>query len=531
MKQLNLLAFALVMMITFAPPAKAQEKPTATLTMLTDEIDPAYSIICVSDSGKYLGASSAEPGYICIFNTETKKTTYINEKGKLGIRINSITDDGMIVGGYGIDAMMYSPAIWKDGKWTILPVPQGMDYAGAACAISAKKDIITGWLLGGPMGEACIWRLINGKYELEILSGSKDWNDETPSWITAYDISADGKTVTGAMCDANGAYYLPCAWTRDDNGQYGGIKLYGMEICFNLNETKPGSIPVYNDYVTAPNDTPEQAEQIAQFNEAYDNWQKLNQKYVTRKYVNGRPSFVSANGKYFVASMQSPNSNPSSWERNQSAACQINMTDGTTTVFKNTTANGAFLELTGGYASTDDGITFAVSPNKGRIAQTWIYTDKDSSPLEFYKWMNSEYGMETSLFPSFNYQPEPGITVEDTIITGTPYISSDQSMIAFTLQNPETGSDYVNYYIKINKPSAIHTNSKENQISLYASKRSLHITGDADRISISDMSGKTVYQSNVVEKEVNVSHLPKGVYLIKLSTTNDNRIFKVALAD
>lgn len=526
MKHLYILTSVLTMMFFLNLPAKAQVQPTATLNMLTDKIAPGYSIVCVSDSGKYLAGSSSESGHIFIYDVEKEKATYIDEEGILGIGVKSVTDDGMIIGNYGADALMYKPALWKDGEWTMLPIPGTMGYTGAACSATQKGDIITGWLLGGPMGEACVWRMKNGKYELEILPGNKDWNDELPSWITAFDISADGKVVTGTLCDSGGSYYLPCSWTRNEDGGYGDMRLHGLELCFNLNETKPGPKPEYNDYVTAPMGTPQQAEQIAAFNQASENWTKLLAKYRTGNMLNGKASSVSANGLYISTSMQIPNPNPG-WSRFASVPVRFDLADGTTSVMNTTSENGALLDISA-HSTNNEGVTFAISTG---VFQTWVYTDKNAVPVEMYNWLNSAYGLDVAPSLAFDYEPETGIITEDTVITGVPYISSDQSMLACSMTNPETRTGFINYYIKIDRPTTIGSIGANGQTTLYAVKSTLYVEGNAERISISDISGKTVYQNNEVEKTTNVSHLPKGIYLIRLTADGKDRIYKVALTD
>lgn len=528
MKHLHFFAAIVLTILVFAPRVTAQEKPTAELIILTDKIDPGYTINCVSDSGKYFAGNCMEPGMLFIYNVEKEVATYINEAGMKGLRVMSVTDDGTIVGAYGANEL-YQPALWKDGKWTLLPLPTDMNYYGSACAMTTKGDIITGWILGGPKGDACVWRVKDGKYEFEILPSEKDWNDEVPSWVTAYDISADGKVVTGTMCDSNGSYYLPCSWTRNATGQYEQIQLHGLEICFNLNETKPGPMPEYNDYVTAPMGTPQQAEQIAAFNDATEAWKKLLNKYTTDKRLNGRSSSVSANGEYFSAYMTMPNPN-TGWERNMTIPVRINTTDGTITVFKSKTENGVLLEQAQAQATNNEGVTFAISPLKG-IVQTWVYTDTDAAPVEMYKWLKSKYELDITSQLSFDFPLEDGAIATDTTITGAPFISSDQNVIAFSVMHPETGTGFISYYIKITNPSAIQSNTANGKISLYAAKNILHIDGDAEKISISDMSGKTVYQSNTVERTMNVARLSQGIYIVRLTAGGNDHVYKVVLTD
>ena len=195
----------------FSLSSQAEER---VFTYTDSEGFPVYgAAMRVSPNGRYIvGADEAEQTGSYIIDTTNPENIIQNNEGEL----YDVADNGMAVGswynkvGY---AKYLEAAVYKDGTWTTLPLPQEIIGQSIARAISADGTLIAGqamcensapdepgkyfpilWKLDPATGEYVVKKLYNSLY----LPGTLGFY--------VYDMSPDGKWVCGLHCLDFGGY-------------------------------------------------------------------------------------------------------------------------------------------------------------------------------------------------------------------------------------------------------------------------------------------------------------------------------------
>lgn len=189
--------------------------------------------------------------YSCADNTGN--TLYMPGLG------NSVSNNGRIVGTEGDYA-----AYWEDGNWTELPQATGIGTLyNSANAITPDESRIVGILGndGASMGSddmlmayPVVWtKNASGEYECKTLPYPKtDFLGKTPQYVTAMDISDDGKTVVGQVRDFSGFYTMPIIYTEDANGNW-SYRVIGSDEIYD--KDKIGNLPAEPTSPTMPDPT------------------------------------------------------------------------------------------------------------------------------------------------------------------------------------------------------------------------------------------------------------------------------------
>lgn len=483
-----------------------------------------YRVGLVSPNGNFIIGSSAAATYdIFCYNTGTDEVTYIYEEDQTGASANGVTDDGLIVGSYGKKSEN-KPAIWKDGTWELLPVPDPTtDQTGTASGISSDKKIIAGYFGQSP----CYWELTDGQYVYNELPHEKiDWNGQKPQWITAYGVSSDGSRVYGAIMDKRGFVPLPTIWIRNNKGTYDTMRTLCIDVCLN-SEFLPGPsvMPVYEDYVTAPQGTPEFDEQRAKWDEVWKEYSEEYNKCKKDTTVTPQNGFISPDGKDLILSMKMPYRDPANPRINAIfSPIRVEIATDRVDFYKTTDENGKlYSSQMQGYLTDKEGNLFATATDGGAFYSTvYVYPTSDSTPVEFCTWLKEKYDLDVAEDMTYN------VLEKDTVLTGFIRISATGNMIAGSSSDPNTRK-FTSYTIKLFETSGINESILAPVVTLYAKEGTIYLSGEAESITISDLSGKKVYSNRVVGNQVNVGQLQKGIYLVGLDTASGKQFHKIIL--
>ena len=137
-----------------------------------------------------------------------------------------ISDNGIMVG--STDSM--NPEYWKDGEWNVLEVTDDATDVSLCNAITADGSRICGSIgVGGIsydgdalMQAPCIWNAEGDAYGEPVMLPypELDFTGRVPQYVTAVDISDDGKKVIGQVMNATGMISYPILYTENENGEW-----------------------------------------------------------------------------------------------------------------------------------------------------------------------------------------------------------------------------------------------------------------------------------------------------------------------
>ncbi len=193
-----------------------------TLSAKNQQIDDFYTL-GLSPDGSYIHGSDGV--FFLIRNIKTDQEWNYSSDNDAG-NGNCWTADGMMVG--NLDD--FTPAIWKDGKWTPLPVdasvthilrgvtPDGKYICGTMGMPKPSGDV-EDYLMSAP----CIWeRQDDGSYgnPIPLPYPETDITGRVPQYVTANNISDDGNTIIGQVVDGNGFFIYPIAFFKNEDGSW-----------------------------------------------------------------------------------------------------------------------------------------------------------------------------------------------------------------------------------------------------------------------------------------------------------------------
>ena len=237
------------------------------------------AIICgISPNGQYAVSQGASG--LRIFNLATGEE--YEQNSELGYAEyyagdgNCVSDNGIVVA-----STPTSPdaQYWKDGRWHSLPLPPNALTSNHAQAINADGSRICGTIRLASMGgkedvlmvEPYIWIADGDGYGMPVKlpHPDLDYSNSIPQYITAIDISADGKTVVGQIRDAWGILNYPIIYKENEDGEW-TYEIPHEELINpdNLEAVPyPGDgpvIPQYESFMTP--------DEIAAYNEAFNEY-------------------------------------------------------------------------------------------------------------------------------------------------------------------------------------------------------------------------------------------------------------------
>lgn len=183
----------------------------------------------ISPNGKY--AVSFGTAGMRIFDLEsgeeyTRPSEYGYEMYDPGLT-KCVSDNGIIVAS---DMMDETPVYWRNGEWRPLPIPEGSTYTNYPQAITADGRRICGTVGLAPtsydedalMQGPCIWNAEGDGFGQPVLlpHPEKDFLGTIPQYITAIDMSEDGKTIIGQIREASGMFSYPIIYKEDSEGEW-----------------------------------------------------------------------------------------------------------------------------------------------------------------------------------------------------------------------------------------------------------------------------------------------------------------------
>ena len=188
---------------------------------------------------------------------------------------NCVSDNGIVLGTTDETTAQY----WKDGEWYDLPVPASVDGVCLANAITPDGGRICGSLASSDIvldGDAlmqvpAVWYADGDGYAMPVVLPypEYDFSGRVPQYVTATDMSADGKTIIGQVQCATGMSAYPIIYKEGADGKW------TYEIV-NADKLSPegAEFPVY------PGDSPDypvvedykSAEEEAAYNAAMQAW-------------------------------------------------------------------------------------------------------------------------------------------------------------------------------------------------------------------------------------------------------------------
>lgn len=452
-------------------------------------IDDAI-IHSISPNGKY-AVSMAAAG-MRIFDFETgEEFTEVSEYGyemyDAG-QTKCVSNNGIIVGISSNGAPVY----WKGGEWYNLPLPDDATYSNLAQAITPDGSRICGSVGVGRfsyeedvlMQAPCVWNAEGDEYGKPLMLPHPDYDfaGRVPQYITAIDMSADGKTIIGQVRDATGMINYPIIYKEDEKGEW----TFEIPYADLINPDKldivswPGDGPIqpqyesfmtpdeieayikaYNDYVASGYQLPYPdypdfmtAEEIEEYNKAVDEYNEVADVYNEKldqyfEFMDGvsssTPAYafnsvrISPDGKTFGCTITVEGErDPMSWgpAPTENSAWLFDLTSDKISKYEK---NGD-LNL---YYIADDGIGIATTL-AGTASNSFLLQNEEV--IDMVDWMNSknpEYASwikENMVFPYegevLNEETGEYEFVEmDVLMSGRAATTPDLSIMALSVEN------------------------------------------------------------------------------------------------
>lgn len=443
------------------------------------------ALICsISTDGRYAVSQGSEG--LRIFNLITgEEYTQISQSGNGELYAgdgNCVSNNGIVVAAMPDNPY---PLYWKDGMWYNLPIPSYAMTSNFAQAISADGSRMCGTLRIAGMGNKddvlmvapCVWNAEGNGYGMPVMLPHPDfdYSDRVPQYITAVDISADGKVVVGQIRDAQGILNYPIIYKENENGEW-SYEIPHQEL---INPDKLEIIPYPGDGPVMPQfESFMTPEEIAAYQEAYNEYVNSGYQIVCPEYweymtpeeiaayniaaVEYNEKAMAYNEKYeawydFIIAIA--NSSPD-YAFNQIRISPDGKTFGCTvqvlgerdpmTGFP-TVENSVWLfDLTSDkiteygkngdlniYYIANNGIGIATT-SAGTVSDSYILQDGEA--IDIVTWMNSkvpEYASwikDNMVFP-YDYMVGDKFETAEVVMTGRATATPDLSVISLSVQN------------------------------------------------------------------------------------------------
>lgn len=396
----------------------------------------------MSTDGRYLISSMG--GTVEIYDVAQDKS-YISDADYANGRSYTVglgnlsNGQGIIVGA----TSELTPAYWRDGVWTELPMRDDVEkgFVNLANGITADGKYICGNVSIGDFSKGIrttlfpvVWtRNTQGKYdEYEILPHpDKDFTGRAPQYISALSISDDGTLVVGQITGHDGFAHVPIVYTKDAEGKW-SYHTYGLEEIANPDTQYPDwptyepQYPEYTDYMNADsveafnkamelyNDSidlynqgliqvnpnyPDQSKFLSdkdgydaalnKYNEDYaaysDSTSAFNAVYygaITGRDFTFNNMLLSPNGKYLAMTLTSPdpNADPSDWQASLDRPVILDISN-----------DYRFIKLEGktiaAFSITNDGTVVGGSPASADTRNAFIYPSGTTEAIRFEDWI------------------------------------------------------------------------------------------------------------------------------------------------
>ena len=527
MKKLFTLVAALLMMSAANAQSASDEKVKAEGPNYVDEFYENYVMTRgVSADGTYIyGNIGADvPG--CIYNVKTNEPMIVldPEKGDmtLGVNVVGITYDGLAF--VNENDVTYVLNL-NDGTKTYLKSPVA-DFGMDVWDVTSDGSFFAGNItsedgfycepLYGEKQEDGTFKMVQLDYPREDAMGCM------AQFSQARFVSEDGNHIFGIQADARGMAGRLLVWTRQADGTF----TYEMpfdDIIFDKSVGQPGSVPEFEDYVTADSETDPDL-----FNQQYDEFikafEEFQQKYndFTRHSALDIFMMNRARRSSVIYAGLDQAYIPEGSEDYEEIVCRPIMYDCETgTVTYNEQAVGhAFDQLPGGGYITFD--------NSSEVLYQTSVVKEDGTVQEFSEWLNELCGIDLSedyymeLSNPFTGQEFVGVFV------GLPYFSNDGK----TLVMAATDLDFMltTGVITFDRDvfAMTATGIKPNVVSkvLFANNKLNIGDGVQGKVVVYNASGAKCGEFDV-NGTADLSSMGAGAYIVNVNTEKGNSTLKV----
>ncbi len=458
---------------------------------IPQRIEDAY-ISAISPNGVY--AASQTYAGVRIFNLSNgTEDSYLADPDDwsalpYGLGLGKcISDNGIVLGGTNM-----SVQYWKDGEWYDLEVPDYATDTNLANAITTDGSRICGsigvggisWDGDALMQAPCIWNATEDGFGAPIMlpHPEKDFTGRIPQYVTAVDISADGKTVIGQVVTATGMLAYPILYRENENGEWSyeiphenflmpeGMVFPeypgdGPEAPNVMDYMTEEEYQAYNEALNAywgeeipdePKATDFMSEEaVAEYEAALEAYNKANEEWSNKFYewfeawdkcMETCPDYqfnsvmISSDGNHYGCTIQKQGeSDPGSWSPWGSKEYNVWVFEvngeGITKYEQTTDLNLTYL--------ANDGIALAAT-SVGTVNNSYILSNGECQGM--YEWMNKmcpQYAtwMEENMTIEYeDYEEDPAtgdwVPVErKEMMTGRPISTPDLSIMALSVQN------------------------------------------------------------------------------------------------
>jgi hypothetical protein len=182
----------------------------------------------------------------------------------------------------------------------------------------------------------------------------------------------------------------------------------------------------------------------------------------------------------------------------------------------------AFAKDAMAYGMTDAGDLFYATPYTERTKNTYVIpagTDNASTGLT--DWVLEQTHNQLNIRPELQAQ---GYT------TGRAIPSADGQILVSASDSPIDNTPF-SYVVDLNEKAAIHPVKTPSQITIYPNPAHeiLYFDRPIDRVSISDLSGRIVFDGQPANGSLSLASFPQGVYIIKTSADNQTETHKIVI--
>lgn len=479
----------------------------------------------LSPDGKYL-VSSDEDGGVLIYNTETQETfTFESDYEETAYSVglgNVVNKLGMVAG--AIDS--YTPAIFYNGTWTALPLKEGVKKGTNSIAngISADGSVVCGSIstsdvlgMRGTTYFPVVWTKGAdgnfGTYEF-LPCPTTDFTGRAPQYITALNISEDGKVIAGQVRSYDGFKNYPIVYTKGDDGNW-TYKEYGLDELvkpgvefpeYPKDEPKQPSIDsymtedsltaynnalsLYNDSVNLYNsglietrptypkkinflgevekDAYTKAvivykKKLEAYNDSLSVFEEVYYDAITDNSYVFNTLYLSANGRYLAQTLEGPDENgdPLAWMP-ENIDCpvmfdlqnegQLTKSDATKMTVFGVTNEGMMLAATPAVEYTRNSYVIPAGTTTPVRFEEWVKTKCDTASV----WLKENMVFDVTLY---DYDEEGNATetvVEDSLITGGMVCNPDGTIFVGNMYNywavEEENAGFISCLIDIADP-------------------------------------------------------------------------------
>lgn len=540
--------------------------------------------LAISADGKYLASDLYGVLEVLDLEKGTMVYSFVGDGYEVNYAVgkgNAITADGSVL--VGEATPVGGAAYLKGGEWKALSVPNpeytnsadGITFDGLRICGSLGMQAISVEDTESPMLVPAYWELgEDGEYgEPVMLPYPKlDFTGRVPQYVTAMQISDNGKLIVGQVVDWSGFMPSLIYYTQNDEGEWSytlgapellnpdnlkfpefpgdGPNMPSLEdfmsdsekaayeaactewenTCMETGEWDYDAYPDVNNFISEENLAIYEAAQ-EEYEKQYAEWLAKYEAFevpFNECIEKGMPLtfnniFLNREGTMAVSSYSKPdeNADPMGWGRPQrlNAPIVFNLSDNTYKAY-----SVADNSMPSGLA--DEGLILATR-STDYAREALVYTPGVDTPVSLVDYMTgvntvtAEY-MKKNMFhdmESFDMETFEPITLENVDCTGIPFCTPGQTVFVSRIENYW---DYDNYdlyaftYLLPGYESTGAVNKIANgDISILSFREGvISLTGDVEKVNVYDTTGKMVY-TGVPEGGKADTGLSAGVYVVR----------------